>query len=609
MPSGGRKRAEPTPWQGNLQRLSVFKGMKMTPKTLSHGRVERTRHSSKGDMALLVLVDSSSPYHQRSIVDETVLVALEHFGMPYRLLDLAQQRPSTELLADCAGLVIAQDGLGDRLSEGETRLIADAVAEGMGLVNFDWDLRRYHGPLLEVFGFRRIERLPYASNLILVPSNDHYITWLHQRRAFHQSKRMVTALMVKEWRDDVVPLAEAVLGKEQLIYIRHLEPGNAFEPGHYPIIFATQWGRGRAVQYTMNPRLWRAGALGHLGGLDDIFWRSIIWTVRKPFVANAIPPFVTMSFDDCSGRHDFRYLDICTQYGYIPLVSLFLDNIREKHRATLRSKVEAGEILVNTHARDYYELQYYEFGVKEYSEEVMRRQFEREDEFYRWLGVNPCRTVRSHWGEQGVRALPYLKARGRTFICVPIHIGEHKADQFLNDAGEGYWPYDSVQCFYDYLPDDNDFYIFGAFDERHLVDFLTGATIWLRESPLNDIEKAAEHAAYQIRHGLGNGFYAEVLTHEQKLGVLTLEEWDRAAEMTSRYEKIFSSHDDIARYLKSKDETWLARAERVDGGVRCTLAGRAECPLRLSLFVDVEGGVERRYVNVPAFEGQIEMEA
>ena len=107
MPSGGRKRAEPTPWQGNLQRLSVFKGMKMTPKTLSHGRVERTRHSSKGDMALLVLVDSSSPYHQRSIVDETVLVALEHFGMPYRLLDLAQQRPSTELLADCAGLVLS----------------------------------------------------------------------------------------------------------------------------------------------------------------------------------------------------------------------------------------------------------------------------------------------------------------------------------------------------------------------------------------------------------------------------------------------------------------------------------------------------------------------
>ena len=107
----------------------------MTMKTaLSHGRVVRARHSTEGGMALLVLVDSSGPYHNRNIVDETILVALEHFGMPYRLLDLAQQRPSAELLAGCAGLVIAQDGLGDSLTEGESQLIADAVGEGMGLV-------------------------------------------------------------------------------------------------------------------------------------------------------------------------------------------------------------------------------------------------------------------------------------------------------------------------------------------------------------------------------------------------------------------------------------------------------------------------------------------
>jgi len=585
----------------------------MTMKTaLSHGRVVRARHSTEGGMALLVLVDSSGPYHNRSIVDETILVALEHFGMPYRLLDLAQQRPSAELLAGCAGLVIAQDGLGDSLTEGESQLIADAVGEGMGLVNFDGDLRRYRGPLLEVFGFRGVERLPYASNLILVPSNEHYITWLQEPRAFHKSKRMVTAVMVKEWRDGVEVLAEAVLGKEQLIYIRHLVPGNAYEPRHYPIVFAAKWGEGRAVQWLMNPRLWRGGALGHLGGLDDLFWRGIVWAVRKPFVANMIPPFVTLSFDDCSGRHDFRYLDICTKHGYTPLVSLYLDYIREKHRPILRSKAEAGEIVINSHGWDYYKLQYYDFGVGDYSDEELRQLFEREDEFYRWLGVNPCRTVRSHWGEHGVRSLPYLKQREQTLICVPIHIGEHKADQFRTDAGEGYWPYDTVRCFYDYLPDDNDFYIFGAFNVRHLADFLTGATISLQESPFNDIEKAADHAAEQVRRGLGNGFYGEVLTHEQKLAVLTLEEWDRilarTAEKTARYEKIISTHDDIADYLKSKDASWLSRAGRADGGARYVLSGRAERPLRLSLFADVEGGVERRYIDVPAFAGQTEVE-
>jgi hypothetical protein len=362
----------------------------------------------------------------------------------------------------------------------------------------------------------------------------------------------------------------------------------------------------------MNPRLWRKSALGHVEGLDDVFWRGIVWAARKPFVANTIPPFVTMSFDDCSGRHDFRYLDICTKHGYVPLVSLYLDNMREKHRATLREKVEAGDIVVDTHGSDYYKLQYYDFGVDDFSEEEVQRLFQMEDDFYRWLGVSPCRTVRSHWGEHGLRSLPYLKERQRTLICVPIHIGEHKADQFRTDAGEGYWPYDTVKCFYDYLPDDNDFYIFGVFNQRELADFLTGATMSLRESPFNDLEMAADHAAGQLRRGLGSGFYGEVLTHEQKLAVLTLEEWDRilarTAEKTSRFEKIRSTHDDIAEYIKSKDESWISLADGVGAGTRCELSGRATCPLRLSRFVNTEDGVDRDFLDVPAFDDHVQVE-
>jgi hypothetical protein len=584
-----------------------------TATDLFHGRVKRPRHSSTGNAVLLVMVDSSGPYHHRSIVDETILVALEHFGFPYRLLDLAYQRPTAHALQNCAALLIAQDGLGDRLSPGETQLIADAVHHGTGLINFDWDLRHYHGPLLEIFGFRGVERLPIASNLLLIPSNEHYITWLQQPRAFHASQRMVTALVVQEWRDDVVPLAEAVLGKEQLIYIRHLVPGNAFEPRHYPFLFATQWGQGRAVQYTMNPRLWRASALGHLNGMDDVFWRAIVWAARKPFVANMIPPFVTMSFDDCSGRHDFRYLDICSQHNYTPLVSVYLDHIREKHRPTLQHKVKAREIVVDTHGWNYYKLLYYDFGIDEHPDETLKEFFVQEDEFYRWLGVQPCRTVRSHWGEHGVRSLPYLKERGRTLICVPIHIGEHKADQYRTDAGEGYWPYDTVKCFYDYLPDDNDFYIFGAFNVRELADFLTGTTISLQESPFNDIEKASDYGAGQIRRGLDNGFYGEVLTHEQKLAVLTLEEWDhiltRIADKTDRYEKIFATHDEIAQYLKSKDQTWLTRIERLDGHLHGDLSGHTKQTLRLSMFLDQAGDIERRFLEVPVFRDQTELDA
>jgi len=63
----------------------------------------------------------------------------------------------------------------------------------------------------------------------------------------------------------------------------------------------------------------------------------------------------------------------------------------------------------------------------------------------------------------------------------------------------------------------------------------------LRESVRTDVEKAARSAAGQITLGLRGGFYAEVLTHEQKFDVLRLDEWDlilkQAATQTQAYEK------------------------------------------------------------------------
>ena len=430
---------------------------------------------------------------------------------------------------------------------------------------------------------------------------------------------MVTALAIERWRPAVAPLAEAVLGKDQLVYIRHLVPGNNFEPRHYPIVFATTWGRGRAVQFAVNPRFWRNAASGHLGGLGDLFWRAIVWAARKPFLAHLMPPFVTMSFDDCSGRHDFRYLDICTRHGFKPLAALFIDTIRDEHLPVLRGKVNAGEILVNTHAMSYYDLQLYDFGVGEHSDEALRERFDRDDDFYRRLGAPCAATLRDHWGEVGVRALPYLKARGRTFINTPVFIGEHKADQIIPPGGEGYWPYNTTLCFYDRLPDDNDFTIFGAFDQRHLVDFLSGATVLLRESPFNDIEKAAQQAAHQVRYGLSAGFYADILTHEQKFTAVTLEEWDRilarTLQLTAGHDKILTDHDHVARYLQDKDRTWLAEASRRPStslrtsAARCGAGwpARPRSPLRLSLFLDADEGVQRRYIDVPPFVGDTEI--
>jgi len=572
---------------------------------LDRGRVQRERHAAAGSGALLVVVDSGGPYWERAIVDETILVALEHFGMPYRRLDLARERPTPEVLDHCAGILLAQNRLGESLSEEETRRIADAVENGVGLVNFDGDLRQCKAPLLEMFGFARINPHPYATDTLRIRESDHYITELQEAGEFHHFERMVTGIAVEEWREDVVALAEGILGRDQLVYIRHLAPWSAFEPRNFPLLFATRWGRGRAVQFTLNLRVWRRAFYGHARGMDDLFWRSILWAVRKPFAANMIPPFVTMSFDDGQGRHDFAYAEIAGRHGFVPMPSLFLKKVPERLFPRIREGLQSGKIRYSAHALDYYHLLTYNFGKGECSCEELEERFAFMDEWWEKIGASPGPTLRLHWGEYGVRALPFLKQRGYRFFCPSLQTGLHKADMCMLD---GFWPYGLQTCYYDYLPDDRDFFAFAAMLARHQEDFLTGCTAYLGESERNDVEKAARSAASQIQHGLRAGFHAEIVTHEQKFDVLSMEEWDqilrRLDQLTEGYEKIHASHDEIGHYLKAKDGTWIAEATVEGKRIHCRLAGETGVPLRYSVFRDEGDGVEREYKSVDAFAGR-----
>lgn len=567
------------------------------------GLFKRIRNKSKGNGTLIVVVNSVGSYWDYSIVDETILVSLEHFGIPYRVVDLYCECLSAEILSDCAGIILAQARLGSFLTAEENSLIADAVKEGTGLVSFDNDIRLYKGSYLEMFGFEKINPHPYASNIMRIRNNNHYISQMQYEGEYHNFDRMVTAVAVEKWREDVTPIAECILGKEQLVYIRHLTPWSAFEPRNYPVVFATRWGKGKAVQFTLSPRVWRNEFYGHAKGIDDLFWRSIIWAVRKPFVANMTPPFVTLSFDDCSGRHDFKYADIAVSHGYVPMPSLLLNNISERLFPKVREGLESGQIEYNTHALDYYNHLYYEYGKGEHSTEKLKKIFSSEDEWWHRIGVMPGTTVRFHLGEMGVNSLQFLKKRGRLFLNPALQTGLLKSDMCMSD---GFWPYNLQNFYYDYLPDDHDFYVYNSMQKRFQEDFLTGCTVTLRESENNDIEKAGRNLAKQIQLGLRSGLYSEIVTHEQKLEGVSLDEWDRiltrGAQLTQKVDKIFAGHDHIGKYLKSKDEAWIRESCIDRDVVKFTLSGKTDTALEVSVFKDNGNMVEREYCIVETFE-------
>ena len=571
--------------------------------------VQHPRHESEGNRALLVLVNSRGSYTDTRIVDETVLIALQHFGFPYRIHDLAAGPLTCDLLAHCAAVVIAQARLGDALSLAETELVVSAVEEdGLGLVNFDGELRLYKPPLLRLFGLE-VDRLPLASDLLHIGGNDHFITYTQQPGSLVRLKRPVPFAQIKRMGRHVVELAQVAMGKDQLIFARHHVPGTAYEPGQFPAVLAAVCGRGRAVQFVCSPRLWHREFFGHGMGLDALFGRAIVWAARKPFVAQMMPPYVTLRVDDAIGRHDFRYTEVMNQHGHHPLISCCLDRIPDEVVPFMRAQYEHGQVDWDAHAFNYYQLIPFDFGIGEYSDAHLKERFERVDRWYEERGIQPPRTAYFHWGEVGVRALPYLKARGRTFVYSVYHPGQVKCERL----SPNWWPYGLDSLFYDYMPDDPEIYNVGAGLPRHMgPDVLTGCTTWAGDHPTNDMAKAAQRAALPIRLALDSGFFAEVSTHEQKFSVLTLEEIDRwlalLAQEVARYQVQFVGHEQAAEYTKARDESWIAAASTPDGkAVHVSLRGETRVPLKLALFENDGDGVIQRWEPISAFQGTLEV--
>jgi len=562
------------------------------------GKVEHIVHSSKGNAVLLVVVNSMGPYWHYSIVEETVIYALMHFGMPFRILDLAKERITADTLKNCAAVILAQNLVGGDLSLEESSMIVEAVKEpGIGFVSFDNDIRINRAPLIEMFGFERINPHPYATDTIRISKNGHYITEMQSEGEFHTFDRMLTCISAEIWGEDTIPLAEGILGREQLIRTRHVTPYSAFEPINHPLLFITGHGRGRAVQFTINPRVWRKGYYGHARGIDDLFWRSIIWAVKKPFVANMIPPFISMSMEDCSGRLDFKYVDVCNRYGLKPMPSLFTRLVPQRLMPVIASQIEGNKAEYSTHALDYHNLLFGAYGRGPYTKEEYDGIFEQEDIFWNKIGHRPSPVNRPHLGEWYTESLPYLKERGRIFFSPALQPGVLKLDQNYN---EGSWPYDLPTCCYDHLPDDNDFYVFAGGLERGMEDFFTGTTPILRESETLDIGKAATNCSMHMTHGLRSGFFGIARFHEQKFTVVSLDQWDEILKNVmikiSGWEKKPAMLSEIAWYLKNREGTYIKETDFSEKRLNVMLEGDTS-GLSVSVFRNEEGHVTREFLK------------
>jgi hypothetical protein len=216
---------------------------------------------------------------------------LEHLQIPYELFDVATQSPpdlSTRQL-----IIAGHRGLS--LSSSWQSAITNAVESGIGFVNLDWATNiGQQSHIQAIFGATG-SAAGTAATSIRVPeallqgqATPHFITGM-QRKFLNAPAGDIVYNFHVDGAGALPTATSTLLTVAQGVVIAQL--------GTDPLILATNFGQGRAVHFGTLDYL-RADRFGFFMGVDDLFWRSLVWAARKPFVVRGFPRWWSVQMDD-----------------------------------------------------------------------------------------------------------------------------------------------------------------------------------------------------------------------------------------------------------------------------------------------------------------------
>lgn len=567
---------------------------------------------SRGNLAVVVVVDSSQP--EFPLLFETTFGALAHFGIPFRVADLAAGPLTADAVRPCRAVLVAQEHLGGRLGPAGQATLLRAVEEGGGLVSFDADLAGYEAAWLGAAGLagagRGGEIVTGGTQTLGVTDTSHPITW------WQDGERRKTLK---------VPAPTALA--------RVVDAAALIEDGDgAPMLVARRVGRGKIVQWLVSPKLWRRQYFGHTFGLDDVWLRGITWAARKPFVMKAMPPFVRFRFDDCQGfwrdAKDLAFVDVLNEAGHVPNLSFCIRSLTPDGAAKASALFAAGKAEFSPHTLAPSTSLFYGDEGGEYSPARFGELFSEIDDTLTRLAIRPSRILSDHDHGWSANAIPGLVQRGITYKMNITMPGEPW------EAPHRDWrpaPYGSMDYAFDFLPAPADrfFAVYNHYppafesarayvDAGHFLyhrpggygpykwDMLNGLTV----GPLhaeNQIAASARRLADHTRLGLDAMFFGGSITHSHFARHLAAGEWRellrRADALLPRHRYEAVPYDFIADYALSKVRTAIVAAAEDAGAVTVDLEGEAIVPLRLWVFT-AEAGDEHRFEMTEPFEGR-----
>ena len=233
---------------------------------------------------------------------------LEHLQVPYRVIDVSTTPPPD--LTQVPLVIAGHRGLS--LTTAWQQAIQTAVQAGTGFVNLDWDTAiGTNSHIQAIFGATG-SAPGTAGTSITIPATflpdgatPHYITGLQLRFPVGNPASAAPADLVYLFHVD----DNRVQGTATSTVLQNAQGTVLAKIGNDPLLTVTTYGSGRAVDFGTYDYL-RQDRFGFVMGLDDLFWRSLVWAARKPFVLRGYPRYFSIQQDDPVVGWDSRVSDM-----------------------------------------------------------------------------------------------------------------------------------------------------------------------------------------------------------------------------------------------------------------------------------------------------------
>ncbi len=257
-----------------------------------------SRHvfSQSEELTAVVLVDSSNTvdYNTSTSNPGTYQMGPErylvHLQVPYRVVDVS--KVAAQDLSAVQLIIAGHRRLG--LGPDWQNAIALAVQNGTGFVNLDSDPGIGQQTHIQSIFSATGATIGADQTSIVIPAavqaggaKSHYITALQQHWAGDPAGDLTYTYHGNG--TVLIPSNATILTTTAGTVVAKL--------GTDPLILATTYGKGRAVDFSTYDYL-HADRFGFVMGADDLFWRSLVWAARKPFVLRGYPRIAAVQMDD-----------------------------------------------------------------------------------------------------------------------------------------------------------------------------------------------------------------------------------------------------------------------------------------------------------------------